>query len=127
MKPSRTIKIALFFVGFFFSFSMKAQEIKGQTYQITDNGSVKDVQPYIDALNKSDMRYHRLRDSRNSIVFNTGVTIQLFSATEINANVHPLVLSEYPESFEAKRDIPVFSLGVNNFIMEQHHVNSKYH
>jgi hypothetical protein len=124
---SRTNKISLLIVGIIFSFSIKAQEIKGQTYMITDNGSVSDVQPYIDALNNSNMRYHRLRNSRNTIVFNTGVTVQLFSATEINTSVHPLVLSEYPESFEPGRDIPVFSLGINNYIMEQHHVNSKYH
>ena len=127
MKSNSIIKVSLLLVVMLLSFKIKAQEIKGQTYIITDNGSVSDVQPYIDALNKSDMRYHRLRNTRNTIVFNTGVTVQLFSATEINANVHPLVLSDYQESFEAKRDVPVFSLGANNFIMEMHHVNSKYH
>ena len=127
MRSKIILKISLLFACILLSFSVKAQEINGKTYQITDNGSVKDVQPYIDALNKSDMRYHRLKNSRNSIVFNTGVKVELFSAEEINANVHPLVLSEYPESFEAKRDIPIFSLGVNDFIMEQHHLNSKYH
>ncbi len=127
MRSKIMLKISLLFACTLISFSIKAQEIKGKTYEITDNGSVKEIQPYIDALNKSDMRYHRLKNTRNIIVFNTGVKVELFSAEEINANAHPLVLSEYPESFDAKRDIPVFSLGQNNFIMEQHHVNSKYH
>ncbi len=121
------LKLTFLAAGMLLNFSMNAQEKQGQTYVITDKGSVSDVQPYIDALNNSDMKYHRLKNTRNTIVFNTGVTVQLFSATEINANAHPLVLSEYPESFDSSRDIPVFSLGQNNFIMEQHHVNSKYH
>jgi hypothetical protein len=127
MKPNIILKISLLLVGIILSFTIRAQEIKDKTYQITDNGSVKDIQPYIDALNKSNMRYHRLRNSRNTIVFNTGVTVQLFSATEINANVHPMILSDYPESFDAKRDVPAFYLGPNDFIIEQHHLNSKYH
>ncbi|MGZ4072673.1 MAG: hypothetical protein ACXVDZ_04125 [Bacteroidia bacterium] len=127
MKPNIILKISLLFVGIILSFTIRAQEIKDKTYHITDNGSVKDIQPYIDALNKSNMRYHRLRNSRNTIVFNTGVTVQLFSAAEINENVHPMVLSDYPESFDSKRDVPAFYLGPNDFIIEQHHLNSKYH
>ena len=121
------IKILLLFAGILLSFSIKAQEINGKTYTIISNGSVTNIQPYIDALNKADMRYQRLKNSKNIIEFRTGVKVELFSATEINKTVHPLILSDYPENFDSKRDVPVFSLGINDFIMEEHHVNSKYH
>ena len=124
---SNILKITLLFIGIVLNFSIKAQEKQGETYIITDKGSVSNVQPYIDALNNSDMKYHRLKNTRNTIVFVTGVTVQLFSATEINSNAHPMVLSNYPDSFSSSRDVPVFSLGQNNYIMEQHHVTSKYH
>lgn len=127
MRSTILIKFSLALIGILFSFSIKAQEIQGKTYEITDKGSVSDIQPYIDALNKADMRYHRLKNSRNTIIFKTGVKVELFSATEINANVHPLVLSDYPESFDVNRDVPTFSLGANNYILEAHNVKSKYH
>ena len=103
------------------------QEIQGQTYAITSNGSVTDIQPYIVAMNNSNMKYHRLKNVRHTIEFNTGVKVELFSASEINTSVRTLNLSDYPEAFAASRDVPVFSLGPNNFIMEEHHVTSKYH
>jgi len=106
---------------------LNAQEIQGQTYAITSNGSVTDIQPYIDAMNNSDMQYHRLKNTRHTIEFNTGVKAELYSATEINTAVRALNLSDYPENFSSTRDIPVFSLGPNNFIMEEHHVVSKFH
>ena len=127
MKSNILPKIILLFVGIFFSILSNAQEIQGKTYTITSNGTVTDIQPYITALNNSDMKYHRLKNTRYSIVFSTGVKVELFSASEISTGVRLLNLSDYPENFDSKRDIPVFSLGPNNFIMEEHHVNSKYH
>ena len=124
---SKGLKIILLFVGIIYCSAINAQEINGQTYVITNNGSVTDVQPYIDALNNSNMKNHRLKSTRNTIVFNTGVSVQLFSASEINTTSHPLNLADYPENFEPTRDIPVFSLGPNNFIMEEHHVKGKFH
>jgi hypothetical protein len=126
MKPN-SFKITFLIAGLFISFAIRAQEIQGQTYSIKNNGTITNVQPYIDALNNSDMKYHRLKNLRTTIVFETGVTVELFSATEINASVHPLTLSEYPDSFDANRDIPEFTLGPNNFIMEAHHVTGKSH
>lgn len=127
MKTNILPKIILLFVGICFSVVINAQEVQGQTYTITSNGSVTDIQPYIAAMNNSDMKYHRLKNTRHTVEFNTGVKVELFSASEINASVRALNLSDYPESFAPTRDIPVFSLGPNNFIMEEHHTTSKYH
>lgn len=127
MKPNTLLKITFLFIGICFSMILRAQEVQGQTYAITSNGSVTDIQPYIAAMNNSDMKYHRLKNTRHTIEFNTGVKVELFSAAEINASVRALNLSDYPENFASTRDIPVFSLGPNNFIMEEHHTTSKYH
>lgn len=127
MKSNILLKISFLFIGICFSVILNAQEVQGQTYVITSNGSVSDIQPYIDAMNNSNMKYHRLKNTRHTIEFNTGVKVELFSAAEINTAVRPLNLSDYPENFATTRDIPVFSLGPNNFIMEEHHVVSKYH
>ena len=106
---------------------LNAQEIQGQTYAITSNGTVTDIQPYIAAMNNSDMKYHRLKNVRHTIEFNTGVKVELFSASEINTSVRSVNLSDYPVAFDSKRDIPVFSLGPNNLIMEEHHVDGKHY
>lgn len=115
------------FAGICFSMILKAQEIQGQTYAITSNGTVTDIQPYIAAMNNSDMKYHRLKNTRHTIEFTTGVKVELFSASEINTSVRSINLSEYPVAFDSKRDVPVFSLGPNNFIMEEHHVDGKHY
>ena len=113
---SNIILLCLFFI---FNISLKAQEEQGKTYNILDKGSVKNVQPYIDALNKSNMQYQRLRNARTTIIFNTGVSVQLFSAAELIANGRKIQLTDYPESFDSNRQEPQFSLGPNDFIMEQ--------
>ena len=111
------VGICIFFT---FNITLKAQEQQGKTYVITDNGSVKNVQPYIDALNNADMKYHRLKNKRYTIIFDTGVTVQLFSATELIAIGRNINLENYPDSFDSARQEPVFLLGQNNFILEQH-------
>ncbi|MFL5765727.1 MAG: hypothetical protein ACJ77K_17405 [Bacteroidia bacterium] len=130
MTLRNTFRMMLLCSLFFFSgITLKAQttkEVKDQTYVVLDKGSVSDVQPYIDAMNNSDMRYHRLRNTRSTIVFETGVKIELFSASEMIASGRTLNLTDYPESFGASRDMPAFSLGPNNIIMEMHHVNFKH-
>ena len=96
------------------------RELKDKTYIITDNGSVKDMQPYINALNNSNMMNHRLKNKRYSIIFQTGVKVELFSATEIIANGWKISADNYPEVFDSSRDEPIFALGANNFIIEYH-------
>jgi len=102
-------------------------EIKGQTYIITDNSNVTDLQSYIDALDSSVMNNHRLKNKRNTIIFKTGVKVELFSALEISKLGFPIILSDFPESFEATRQEPVFVLGRDNFIIEYHIASAKHH
>jgi hypothetical protein len=99
---------------------MKGQEQVNVTYRITDNGSIRDVQPYINALNAANMKYHRLKNTRYTIIFDTGVKVELFSAAELIAAGKQINLADYPDSFDSSRQEPVFSLGQNNYIMEMH-------
>lgn len=103
------------------------KEAKGQTYIIIDKGSVTDIQPYIDALNNSDMSNHRLLNKRYTVVFKTGVKVELFSASEISKSGRVINLSDYLENFDASRQEPIFALGANNFIIEYHTSSAKHH
>lgn len=112
------------------TFKVKIQdqkEAKGQTYIIIDKGSVTDIQPYIDALNNSDMSNHRLLNKRYTVVFKTGVKVELFSASEISKSGRLIILSDYLENFDASRQEPIFALGANNFIIEYHASSAKHH
>lgn len=106
--------------------AQEQKEIKGQTYTITDNGGINDLQPYIDALNNSDMRNHRLLNKRYTVTFEKGVKVELFSATEISKSGLPINLSEYPENFDLSRQEPIFALGADNFIIEYHIAGTKH-
>ena len=106
--------------------SLKAQEndgpreLKDKTYIITDNGSVTNVQPYIDAMNNSNMMNHRLKNKRNTIIFEKGLKVELFSADEIYANGWNINPANYPDAFDSSRNEPIFALGANNYIIEFH-------
>jgi hypothetical protein len=102
------------------------KEVKDQTYIISDNGSVMNVQPYVDAMSNSDFTSHRLLNKRHTIVFETGVKIELFSAKEIAKNGLTVNLSDYQEDFTSTRREPVFVLGANNFIIEYHSKGTKH-
>lgn len=127
MKKQATIR-NLFVLTFFMAFiGLSAQEQNNQTYRIIDNGSVLNVQPYLDALNASNMKYHRLKNTRTTIVFESGLKIELFSATELQTAGITINLNDYPDSFPASRVEPLFQLGANNFILEKHKVQGKHH
>jgi YbbR domain-containing protein len=93
---------------------------KPNTFKITNKGKVSDTKPYEDALNAANMDSHRLRDKRAVITFDTGVTVELFSANELAA----LGYSVNPEDFETEKDPaaqrPVFALAGNNYILQLH-------
>ena len=123
MKATRSFALLILF---FLALSARSQEQANQTYRIINNGTVENIQPYIDALNNANMKYHRLKNARYIITFSTGVKVELFSAAELIAAGRNINLADYPETF-VNRIEPVFSLGPNNIIMEQRSVSGKYH
>jgi len=126
MKPI-LLKSILLLVFTAFFVNAKAQEQNNVSYKIIDNGSVKDIQPYIDALNTANFKYHRLRNKRTTIIFDTGVKVELFSANELIAAGKKINATDYPEVFPAGRQEPLFKLGPNNFILEEHSSSGKHH
>ncbi|MBA3972071.1 MAG: hypothetical protein H0X46_07995 [Bacteroidetes bacterium] len=122
-QTKKNLKRIVFFAFLIVGVAANAQEqkeVKEKTYSITEKGGVNDLQPYIDALNNSDMRNHRLLNKRYTIVFEKGVKVELFSAAEIAKNGLQINVSEYPEKFELSRQEPIFALGANNYIIEYH-------
>lgn len=103
------------------------KELNTKTYIIIDNGGVLDIQPYVDALNNSNMQNHRLKKERYIIAFRTGVKVELFSATEISTNGISININDYPLQFNSSRQEPIFVLGVDNFIIEYHTSGAKHH
>jgi hypothetical protein len=116
MKPKHPLSLLFLLL---LAFSARSQEMVNHTYRIVDNGSVQNVQPYIDALNTANMKYHRLKNSRYTIIFETGVKVELFSAAELIATGRNINIADYPDSFDASRQEPVFILGPGNYIIEQ--------
>ncbi len=124
---NKLLKPIIVFVFIGFTFMVKAQEENNITYKIIDNGSVTNIQPYIDAMNSANFKYHRLRNNRNIIIFDTGVKIELYSANELIASGKNINATDYPESFSSTRQVPLFVLGANNFILEQHTSSGKHY
>lgn len=120
MKKQATIR-NIFVLIFFMAFTgLSAQEQNNLTYRIVETGTVQDIQSYIDALNSSNMRFHRLKNTRNTIIFDTGVKVELYSASEIAASMPSFDPSAYPETFPAGKKQSLFSLGNNNFLLERY-------
>ena len=103
------------------------RELKDKTYIIVDNGSVTNIQPYIDAMNNSNMFNHRLKNKRYTIIFKTGLKVELFSANECKSNGLAINPDNYPDIFDATRQEPIFALGADNFIIEYHVYGGKHH
>ncbi|MCB9361681.1 MAG: hypothetical protein H6587_09225 [Flavobacteriales bacterium] len=102
------------------------QEENGKTYTILDSKNVENIESYIDALNKANMKFYRLKNQRFSIVFDTGVVVELFSAIECENNGVSIDSMEYPIKFDSSKQLPTFSLGTNNYILIGHQfVNKK--
>ncbi len=126
-------KTACFLLFLFFGVNLPAQtndgprEIIDKTYQIVDKANVENIQLYIDALNNSNMKYHRLKNTRHTIIFQHGVKVELFSASEIIEKGNKINLMEYPEKFNSSRVAPVFGLGADNYIIEFHTSGGKHH
>lgn len=103
-----------------------AKEFNAQTYIIIENGNVTNIQPYIDALNTANLNNHRLKSERNTIVFEEGVKVELFSAEEVLANgITSINPNDFPSQIENYTP-PIFKLGNNNYIIESKKYTPSY-
>lgn len=54
-----------------------------QTFVITNAGSVRNLNAYVDALNRNDIDKYRHMDHRTTMIFREGVEVQLLSGAEL--------------------------------------------
>lgn len=84
LKKRYTAFIFSLFIGafsiLFLSFSTPAG-----SYRYLNPETVTDLTPYTTALGKADMDRYRYMDERNTIVFESGLKVELFSANEMMA------------------------------------------
>lgn len=101
-------------------------ELKDKTYMIIDNGSVNDVQPYVNALNTANFNNHRLKSKRNTIGFEEGLKVVIFSAEEVLANgITSINPNDFPIQIENYTP-PIFKLANNNYIIESKNYTPSY-
>ncbi len=102
------------------------KELNAQTYIIIENGNVTNIQPYIDALNTANLNNHRLKSKRNTIGFEQGVKVVIFSAEEVLANgITSINSNDFPIQIENYTP-PVFKLANNNYIIESKKYTPSY-
>jgi hypothetical protein len=90
------------------------------SYAIQNISTIKNSEVYINALNASNMNNHRLKSDRNTITFEGGIIVILFSAEELLANsVTDIDPSNFPNQIQ-RYSTPIFKLTDNNYIVELH-------
>jgi len=109
MKLKQQIAIILLAGIIALPFHSIGQTKLAEAFTITKNGSVIDIQPYKEALNKIDLEKYRLKDKRRILKFDTGVEVQLKSANELSGK------TSNPPVY---RDDRVFKLSKNGQIAE---------
>lgn len=130
MKKIQTFLLTVILMSF--SQNLSAQEnnsfkeFNAQTYIIVENGNVTNIQPYIDALNTANLNNHRLKSERNTIGFEEGVKVVIFSAEEVLANgITSINPNDFPSQIENYTP-PVFKLANNNYIIESKKYTPSY-
>jgi hypothetical protein len=116
----RIIFFILFLLLSFTSFAQQNvfKEMLNVSYSIPNIETISNPEIYVNALNNANMNNHRLKSARNTIQFEGGVKVVLYSAeesfsnglTNINPNDFPLQIQDYIP--------PVFRLADNNYIIE---------
>jgi hypothetical protein len=66
-----------------FSFLLLSFTTPAGSYVYLNPESVSDLNPYTTALSKADMDRYRYMDERNTIVFESGLKVELLSANEM--------------------------------------------
>lgn len=95
-----------------------AAQTSAQSFIIKEKGTVTDVQPYIDALLKSDLDRYRYFDKRSVMKFENGLIVELLSADEMKALGLP-VKTERVRTKEPEFDSgSVFKLSANGMLVE---------
>lgn len=130
MKKTHAFVIGIIFMSFLQNLSAQEnnsfKEFNAKTYIIVENGIVTNIQPYINALNTANFNNHRLKSKRNTIEFEEGVKVVIFSAEEVLANgITSINPNDFPSQIENYTS-PIFKLANNNYIIESKNYTPSY-
>ena len=115
------IRIIIFASSFFFSTSIFSQEASSSVFfQITNNGSVGDIQPYKDAIAKANWNCYRLMTKRRTLNFDSGVIVELFSVDELSAKGNKVDTSCLTDEKNISSEQPLYHLSESGIIIEMH-------
>lgn len=87
------MKKMLWLLPLFFWCGLLFSQTPAQSFVITDPGQVRNVQPYVDALNTNEIDKYRHMDHRTTMIFKEGVIVELLSASELQGLGLPVDLS----------------------------------
>lgn len=93
-----------------FGISSSAFSQEKSTFKIIDNGSVKDINLYEEAVKKADMENYRYKTKRNIIEFDNGLKVELLSAQEMFILNLKVDMNNYSDTRDPKYIQPIFHL-----------------
>lgn len=115
------IKFSLcFFLLLSFTFSFSQQINSSVSFQIVSTGNVADIQAYKDALHKADWKCHRCMNARRTLTFDSGVVVELLSASELSAQGISVDVSCLADEKNLSSVQPVYRLSESGIIIEMH-------
>ena len=91
-----------------------------KSYVLTSPAQVRDINLYITAIDNANWDKYRLLNERRTITFQKGVIIELLSADEMTEKGMEVDLSKILKQKPTTLYKPVFVLGENGYIIEQH-------
>ncbi|MBI4932202.1 MAG: hypothetical protein HY841_15695 [Bacteroidetes bacterium] len=104
----------VFILSIFFCKNIFSQQTAAPaTFQITNNGTAADIQPYKDAINNANMENYRCKTKRNTILFDNGLKAELISAGEMLALGKNVNINQYSDTRDPLYIQPVFHLNDN--------------
>jgi hypothetical protein len=114
MKNLKKITIISFLI--FISIISKSQS-SIKTFDIINNGkSVSEVEIYEKIVSESNMENYRCKTRRDTLLFETGIKIILYSAQELYIRGYSINPSEYIDIRDSKYKSPIFKLIIPNGI-----------
>lgn len=104
-----------------------AQESNNKTFIIKENSNHIDIRPYITAIEKADFNCYHLSKTRRVLTFDSGVSVELFSISEMllnNVKINRNCVVD--ESQINNKQAPIYHLDKSGIIAERHDEGSSY-
>lgn len=94
------------------SFTLARAQTPIKSFDIVDRGQVSssDISKYVDAISVANMESYRNKTKNDTIVFDTGVKVVLYSAQELYKKGYNINPSEYVDVRDPRYTTPTFHL-----------------